>query len=124
MKINWDSLPSIGGIKKGLARKSICGEKISAAKITTTPDAVFDRKTHWHENEQILIMVSGTISLLIDDEEFDCGPGDMTFFPPGSRHAVIGVGKEGAVYYELFAPARPDQLPGWVGPSVLRFDNK
>ena len=38
------------------------------------------------------------------------------------RHAAVGVGKEGAVYYELFAPARPDQLPGWVGSSILRFD--
>jgi hypothetical protein len=31
-------------------------------------------------------------------------------------------GSEGAVYYEIFAPARTDQLPGWVGKSILRFD--
>ncbi len=52
----------------------------------------------------------------------EANPGDLIFFPAGSRHAAIGVGPEGAVYYEIFAPARPDQLPGWVGSSVLRFD--
>jgi mannose-6-phosphate isomerase-like protein (cupin superfamily) len=95
---------------------------MSAVRVTNAPDAVFDGKTHWHDNDQILIMLSGSITLMVDGKEVECGSGDLVFFPSGSRHAAIRIGKEGAVYYELFAPARPDQLPGWVGGSILRFD--
>jgi quercetin dioxygenase-like cupin family protein len=122
MKIDWDTIPIAAGMRAGSSRKGVCGDKMSAVLVTTTPDAVFDRRTHWHDNEQMLVMIAGSVTLLVDDKEFDCHPGDLVFFPPGSRHAAVGVGPEGAVYYELFAPARPDQLPGWVGGSILRFD--
>lgn len=122
MLINWENLPKVAGMRAGSDRKGICGDKISAVKVVTSPNAEFDGKTHWHDNEQILIMISGMVRLVIDGKEFDAQPGDLVFFPAGSRHAAIGTGPEGCVYYELFAPARPDQLPGWVGASVLRFD--
>lgn len=122
MLINWENLPKVAGMRAGSDRKGICGDKISAVKVVTSPDAEFDGKTHWHDNEQILIMISGMVRLVIDGKEFDAHPGDLVFFPAGSMHAAIGTGPEGCVYYELFAPARSDQLPGWVGASVLRFD--
>lgn len=121
MLIDWDALPESAGMRQGSTRKAISGEKISSVRVTTAADAVFDGSLHWHDNEQILVMVEGSVTLRIDDEVFDATPGDLVFFPAGSRHGAIGVGPEGCVYYELFAPARPDQLPGWVGPSPLRF---
>jgi quercetin dioxygenase-like cupin family protein len=122
MLIDWTSLPEVKGMRAGSTRQGICGDKMSAVRVVTGPDAVFDGKTHWHDNEQILVMISGTVTLRIDDKVFDAVAGDLVFFPPGARHAAVGVGPEGCVYFELFAPARPDQLPGWVGASVLRFD--
>lgn len=124
MLINWNKLPKVQGMRAGTSRSAICAEKISAVFVETAPDADFDGKTHWHDNEQLLVMVSGMIRLRIDDKEIEAHSGDMVFFPPGSSHAAVGVGSEGAVYYEIFAPARPDQLPGWIGPSILRFDRK
>ena len=122
MLIDWSKLPTVSGMRAGSARAGICGEKISAVRVETSAEAEFDGKTHWHDNEQLLIMVSGMVRLVIDDEEIEAKEGDLVFFPAGSKHAAIGTGPEGCVYYEIFAPARPDQLPGWVGPSVLRFD--
>ncbi|MCK6449288.1 MAG: cupin domain-containing protein [Alphaproteobacteria bacterium] len=122
MLIDWEKVPVVAGMRAGSTRRGVCGDKMSAVLVTTTPDAKFDGKTHWHDNEQMLIVVSGSITLKIDDRTVEAKPGDLVFFPPGCRHAAIGVGPEGCVYYELFAPARPDQLPGWVGRSVLRFD--
>lgn len=122
MKIDWNKLPSATGMRQGSSRQAICGDLMSAVRVTTAPGTTFDRQTHWHDNEQMLIMVSGQATLLVDDKEFEVFPGDLVFFPPGSRHAAVGVGPEGAVYYELFAPARTDQLPGWIGKSILRFD--
>ncbi|TIP85764.1 MAG: cupin domain-containing protein [Mesorhizobium sp.] len=77
---------------------------------------------HWHDNEQILVMVSGMCKLTIDGKIFDAYPGDLLFFPAGPRQCAIGTEPKGCVYYKIFAPARPDQLPGWIGPSVLRYD--
>lgn len=54
----------------------------------------------------MLIMISGTVTLRVGDKIFDAHPGHLVFFPPGSEHAEISVGKKGCVYYELFAPAR------------------
>lgn len=122
MKIDWDTLPSVAGMRAGSTRAGICGDMISAVRVETAADAVFDGKTHWHANEQILVMVSGKVSVEIDGLRHDAEAGELVFFPAGSRHAAVAVGQEGCVYYELFAPARPDQLPGFVGKSVLRFD--
>lgn len=122
MLIDWDKIPAVTGMRAGSTRKGVCAEKMSAVLVTTSPDAKFDGKTHWHDNEQMLIMISGSVTLKIDDRIVEARPGDLVFFPPGSRHAAIGVGPQGCVYYELFAPPRPDQLPGWIGTSVLRYD--
>ncbi|MEO9340792.1 cupin domain-containing protein [Mesorhizobium sp. SB112] len=122
MIIDWNIYPPVPGMRAGSARRGICGDKVSAVRVETTPDAEFDGKTHWHDNEQLLVMVSGQVTLTVDGKVFDALPGDLVFFPAGSRHAAVGCGPEGCVYYELFAPARPDQLPGWVGSSVLRFE--
>jgi quercetin dioxygenase-like cupin family protein len=121
MRIDWNGLPSAPGMRAGSERKAICGEKMSAVRVTTTADAKFDGRMHSHDNEQMLIMISGSVSLSIDGRVFEALPGDLVFFPPGSKHGAVAVGKEGAVYYELFAPARTDQLPGWVGPSILQY---
>ena len=121
MLIDWKNLPAAQGMRHGSMRQAICGELMSAVRVTTSPDSEFDGKMHTHDNEQILVMVSGRITLRIEDETFDAKPGDLVFFPPGKRHAAVAVGGEGAVYYELFAPARTDQLPGWVGRSVLVY---
>ncbi|WP_432612751.1 cupin domain-containing protein [Mesorhizobium mediterraneum] len=50
--------------------------------------------------------------LTVDGNIFDAHPGDLLFFPAGSRHGAIGTGPEGCVHSEIFAPSRPDQLPG------------
>jgi len=121
MQIDWSKLPSAPGMRAGSERKAICGEKMSAVRVTTAADAKFDGKTHSHDNEQMLIMISGSVTLTIDGEVFEARSGDLVFFPPGSKHAAVGVGRDGAVYYELFAPARTDQLPGWIGPSILQY---
>ncbi|MFA7667858.1 MAG: cupin domain-containing protein [Burkholderiaceae bacterium] len=119
--IDWSTIPTAAGMRAGSTRQAVCAEMMSAVRVETAPDAVFDGKTHWHENEQMLVMISGNITLKIDDRIVECKPGDLVFFPPGSHHAAIGTGPEGAVYYELFAPARPDQLPGWIGKSILKY---
>ena len=122
MKIDWNNLPEGSGLRAGQTRKSVSGAMISAARMTASADVQFDGKTHWHDEEQIIIVTKGLMHFVIDGKTCEAGAGEMVFFPSGSRHAAIGTGPDGAVYYELFGPSRPDLLPGWLGPSPLRFD--
>ncbi|WP_418025413.1 cupin domain-containing protein (plasmid) [Paracoccus sp. TD-10] len=122
MKIDWNNLPPAGGMRPGSSRKGICGDLISAVMVDVAPETLFDGKTHWHEHEQLLIVIRGNALIVIDGKRIEAAEGEMVFFPSGSRHAVIGTGAEGCTYYEIFAPARPDQLAGWTGSSPLRFD--
>ena len=122
MKIDWETIPEMGGSLTGATRKAVCATQMSAVLVEVAPGADFQSKMHWHDNDQMLVMMSGTCRMEISGKQFDVHPGDLVFFPPGSRHRAVAVGPEGCAYYEFFAPARPDQLPGWVGESVLRFD--
>jgi len=123
MLIDWEKIPTVtAGMQAGASRKAACGDKMSMVLVNTEPGAAFDGVTHWHDNEQILVMIRGSITLTVDGNVFDVHAGEMAFFPPGSRHAALACGPEGCDYYEIFAPARPDQLPGWIGATPLRFD--
>lgn len=59
MKIDWNSLPAAAGMRAGATRKRICGDRISAVRVTNGPDTRFDGTTHWHENEQPMIVTEG-----------------------------------------------------------------
>lgn len=123
MLIDWEKIPTVtAGMQAGASRKAVCGDKMSMVLVNTEPGAAFDGATHWHDNEQILVMIRGSITLTVDGQVFDVHAGEIAFFPPGSRHAALACGAEGCVYYEIFAPARPDQLPGWIGSTPLRLD--
>lgn len=122
MLINWDALPSGPGMRAGAERKAIAAERLSAVRVVTMANAHFDGRTHHHEHEQLFILLKGEARLQIGEETVTAKPGDMVFFPSGVRHGLIGVGPEGAEYYEIFAPARTDQLPGWIGPSIINYD--
>jgi quercetin dioxygenase-like cupin family protein len=124
MRIDWAAIPVAAGMRPGSTRQAIAAERLSAVKVTTSRDANFDGRMHRHDNEQLLIMIAGRVRLTVDGSSFWAEPGDLVVFPPGSWHAAVEVGPEGAEYFEVFSPPRLDQLPGWVGPSALEFSEE
>ena len=121
MKIEWADFPVANGMRTGSTRRAISAQMMSAVRVETTADAEFDGKLHHHPNEQLLIMIDGAVELQIGDDTFWASHGDLVFFPPGVLHGAISVGDEGSLYYEVFSPARVDQLPGFIGPSALEY---
>ena len=121
-KLAWDRVAAATGMRPGAEQRVVAGNHLSVAHITMAPDAVFDGRLHHHDNDQLIVGVSGVLRLRVGDDEVELGPGDVVFVPGGVRHGSVGVGPEGAAYLDVFAPARVDQLPGWRGPSPLRFD--
>lgn len=124
MRVDWQQIPAAAGMRPGSTRQAVAAQRLSAVRVRTAADAVFDGRAHRHDNEQLLIMIAGRVRLRVDGEQFWVQAGDLVVFPPGSWHAAVGVGPQGAEYYEVFSPPRLDQLPGWVGPSALEYGEK
>ena len=82
MLIDWNKIPVAPGMRAGSERQGICADKMSAVRVVTSPEAKFDGTTHWHDNEQMLVMISGLVRLVVDGREFEAHPGDLVFFPP------------------------------------------
>ncbi len=122
MKIDWNKVPPAAGMRAGTVRKAVCGDFISAVFIENAADTAFDGRLHWHANEQVMVMLSGRCTIVVDGKEIEADAGDFIFVPSQARHGVVACGPEGCSYLEIFAPARPDQLPGWVGKPVMYFD--
>lgn len=64
---------------------------------------------HSHPHEQTGYLVAGRIRLFIDDQAFECAPGDSWCIPGGAEHGADTL--EDAIAIEVFSPVREDYLP-------------
>ena len=83
------------------------GERTSMGKFHLAEGA--ELPLHGHPHEQTGYMVSGHVTFIIDDEEFDTVPGDSWSIPGGVRHAVRVLAD--TVIIEVFSPVRDEYLP-------------
>lgn len=91
MKIDWNSLPPAAGLRTGTVRKAVCGNLISAVFIENAGDTVFDGRLHWHENEQLMVILSGLCTIVVDGKEIEATPGDLVFVPSGGAARCRGL---------------------------------
>lgn len=89
----------------GVAARSIDGERLSLAVVELDPLSVVAE--HSHENEQLGIVISGSVSFRVGSEVRELGPGATWRIPPNTPHEVH-TGSEGAVVIDVFAPTRED----------------
>ena len=103
-------LPEIAphAIWDGLTGRVVEGERVTFAVIELEPDCVVPE--HSHENEQLGVLVRGSVTFRIGDEVRELGPGATWRIPGGVPHDVQ-TGPDGAIVIEAFAPARAD----WAG---------
>jgi unsaturated pyranuronate lyase len=73
--------------------------------IELDPDSVVPE--HSHDQEQLGMVLAGSVSFRIGDETQDLGPGATWSIPSNSPHEVH-VGPDGAVVIDVFAPTRDD----------------
>jgi quercetin dioxygenase-like cupin family protein len=85
--------------------RAVHGERQSLAVVELDPDAVVPE--HKHENEQLGIVIAGSLTFRIADETRELGPGETWTIPSKVPHEVTA-GPEGAVVIDVFAPVRAD----------------
>jgi len=81
------------------------GERMTLALLELAPDSVVPG--HRHENEQMGIVIKGSLTFTVGDETRQLGPGGTWRIPSQTPHQV-SVGREGAVVIDIFAPTRRD----------------
>lgn len=106
-------------IWEGVLARTVEGAQLSLAVVELDPESVV--REHSHENEQLGLVVSGSVTFRIEDETRELGPGETWRIPPNAPHEVHA-GPEGAVVIDVFSPARDDwqalerlpaQAPRW-----------
>lgn len=89
----------------GLLARTVHGERITMAVVELDPGA--ELPEHRHENEQLGLVIRGSLSFRIGDEERELRPGGIWRIPPNVPHSAT-CGHEGAVVLDVFSPTRDD----------------
>ena len=89
----------------GIVARAVEGEEMTMAIVELDPGAV--AAEHSHGNEQLGIVLSGTMTFRIGDETREIGPG-MTYRILGDVPHTATAGPGGCVVMDVFAPRRSD----------------
>jgi quercetin dioxygenase-like cupin family protein len=119
----FDNLSSLDvrRIWDGVHGRVIHGERLSFSVVELDANGVVPE--HSHEQEQLGMVLTGSLSFRIGEETQDLGPGATWSIPSKTPHEVR-VGPDGAVVIDVFAPTRDDwreapqvdgRAPRWPG---------
>jgi quercetin dioxygenase-like cupin family protein len=92
----------------GVVGWTVDAERVTLSLIELEPDSIVPE--HSHENEQVGILLRGSMRFRIGDEERELRPGGTWRIPSHTPHDVH-TGPDGATLVEVFAPGRDD----WSG---------
>ena len=85
--------------------RAVHGDRTTLGVVELEPDSVVPE--HSHENEQLGMVISGSVTFRVGDESKELGPGGIWVIPANAPHEVR-TGHEGAVVLDVFAPTRSD----------------
>jgi quercetin dioxygenase-like cupin family protein len=94
-------------IWEGVTGRSVHGQRLTLGVVELAPDSVVPE--HHHANEQLGMVITGTVLFRVGSETRELGPGGTWSIPSDMPHEVR-TGPEGAVVIDVFSPPRAD----WV----------
>lgn len=93
---------------EGISQKTLVyGDKTLMTEFRLKKGSILPR--HSHPHEQTGYLVSGKIRLHIEDQSYDCGPGDSWCVAGNAEHGADVI--EDAVAIEVFSPVREEYIP-------------
>ena len=103
----FDSIEGLDHLRiwDGITAQAIEGERTTLAVIELEPGSTVPE--HHHDNEQLGVLVRGSMTFRIGDETRELSAGDTWRITSHVPHAVTA-GPDGALAVECFAPARAD----------------
>jgi len=101
----WSDIP-LEQMNPLFTRQFVSGEKAMLAKISLKKGCVVP--IHHHPNEQISLIVSGSLEFIIDGVSQTVHAGDILVIPSNIPHSAIA--HEDMEGLDIFAPPRQDWL--------------
>ena len=89
----------------GVLGRAVQGERITMAVVELAPNCVVPE--HHHPNEQLGMVLTGSMTFVIGGERSELIAGDTYKIPANVRHTVTS-GPEGGVAIDVFSPVRSD----------------
>jgi quercetin dioxygenase-like cupin family protein len=104
----------------GVLARALHGDRSSFLYAELEPGCAL--AAHEHDNEQLGMLLRGSMEFRVGDEVRQVRAGDAWVIPAGVPHEVTRTGEDGAVVIEGFAPARNDwRALERVAPRDLRW---
>lgn len=92
-------------IWEGIRARMVDGERMTLTVVELPVAGLVPQ--HQHANEQIGMVVEGSVTFTVGDESRRLGPGGSWRIPGGVPHVCVA-GDAGAVVVEVFSPPRAD----------------
>lgn len=89
----------------GISARIVQGDKITLGVVEIEPDGIVPE--HQHPNEQLGIVLEGSLTFRVGDEVKRLSAGG-TWRIPGDVPHEVRAGADGAVVIDVFAPVRAD----------------
>jgi quercetin dioxygenase-like cupin family protein len=106
--LNWAAIPA-ETVYPGITRQTIQGTLQTMVRYVYQPGSRFP--VHSHPQEQITLVISGSIEFTVDGTAVLLGPGEVAVIPPGASHGAHVVGDQVVESFNALSPARTIQ-PG------------
>jgi quercetin dioxygenase-like cupin family protein len=94
----------------GFYIQPVIGETVMTCWTALDPGAVVP--DHNHVNEQLGVVIEGSIDLTVNGEMRTVGAGEAYVVPPYAHHSAV-IGDDGVLIIETFVPVRDDYVKAW-----------
>lgn len=103
----WSEIPQ-EAINPSIARRFITADRVTIAQFELKQGGVVPR--HAHENEQVSLVMSGSLKFDVSGQETIVNAGELIQIPGGVPHEVHVLAD--AFVVDVFSPVRQDWLDG------------
>ncbi len=114
--LNWNQVPETENLPNNF-RTAMAGKEMGINRVRWVHPTVLPPHVH-DDAEQAVIVVEGIIKFTIGHESLTLGAGDVAVIPRGTLHSGESIVGE-AVFIEVFAPLRLENLLGFLGESFV-----
>jgi quercetin dioxygenase-like cupin family protein len=106
---SWDDLEE-ETVLPGIVRQIVHGERQTMVRYVYDPGSVFPE--HAHPEEQVTVVISGTIAFDIAGRRIVLGAGDVAVIPSNVPHGAEVIGMELVETFNALSPRR-ETGPSW-----------
>jgi quercetin dioxygenase-like cupin family protein len=108
----FEDIKAVGPLRiwDDVIAREIHGQQTTLALVELEPSALVPE--HRHVSEQLGLVIRGSVSFRVGDEETELGPGGTWNIPSDVPHEVRA-GPDGAVVIDVFSPTRESDWRGF-----------